>query len=105
VRNNLQPPVGVRKWTKKYREWLDTLKFESSSFRVVFQEYYHQLKELGQRILRLEAEIKLQATEGVHAPTIKHNLFKWKHYQPDIILLTVRWYLLYNLSFFVILWK
>ncbi|EJQ60058.1 hypothetical protein IG7_03238 [Bacillus cereus HuA2-4] len=29
----------------------------------------------------------------------KRNLFKWKHYQPDIILLTVRWYLRYNLSF------
>ena len=25
--------------------------------------------------------------------------FKWKHYQPDIILLTVRWYLRYRLSF------
>ncbi|AXY11282.1 IS6 family transposase (plasmid) [Bacillus thuringiensis LM1212] len=29
----------------------------------------------------------------------KENLFKWKHYQPDIILLTIRWYLWYNLSF------
>ena len=29
----------------------------------------------------------------------KENLFKWKHYQPNIILLTVRWYLRYNLSF------
>ncbi|MDR4329672.1 IS6 family transposase, partial [Bacillus pseudomycoides] len=29
----------------------------------------------------------------------KENIFKWKHYQPDIILLTVRWYLRYNLSF------
>ncbi|KMP74573.1 Uncharacterized protein BCZB5J_06463 [Bacillus cereus] len=29
----------------------------------------------------------------------KQNLFKWKHYQSDIILLTVRWYLRYNLSF------
>lgn len=29
----------------------------------------------------------------------KQNLFKWKHYQPDIILLTARWYLRYNLSF------
>ncbi|MEH7015321.1 MULTISPECIES: IS6 family transposase [Bacillus] len=27
------------------------------------------------------------------------HLFKWKHYQPDIILLTVRWYLRYSLSF------
>ena len=29
----------------------------------------------------------------------KENVFKWKHYQPDIILLTVRWYLRYSLSF------
>ncbi|MED1287831.1 IS6 family transposase, partial [Bacillus mycoides] len=29
----------------------------------------------------------------------RQNSFKWKHYQPDIILLTVRWYLRYNLSF------
>ncbi len=29
----------------------------------------------------------------------KENLFKWKHYQTDIILLTIRWYLRYNLSF------
>jgi IS6 family transposase len=27
------------------------------------------------------------------------NVFKWKHDQPDIILLTVRWYLWSNLSF------
>ncbi|MGG1151018.1 IS6 family transposase, partial [Bacillus wiedmannii] len=29
----------------------------------------------------------------------KENIFKWRHYQPDIIVLTVRWYLRYNLSF------
>lgn len=29
----------------------------------------------------------------------KKNLFKWKHHQPEIILLTVRWHLWYNLSF------
>ncbi|EOO24488.1 transposase [Bacillus cereus VD133] len=29
---------------------------------------------------------------------IKPTDFKWKHYQPEIILLTVRWYLRYNLS-------
>ncbi len=29
----------------------------------------------------------------------KQNLFQWKHYQPNMILLTVRWYLRYNLSF------
>ncbi len=29
----------------------------------------------------------------------KENVFKRKHYQPDMILLTVRWYLRDNLSF------
>ena len=28
----------------------------------------------------------------------KESIFKWKHYQPDIIVVTVRWYLRYNLS-------
>lgn len=71
LRNNIHQPSGVNKWTKKYREWLDTLKFESSNLRVVYQEYYHQLKEIEQRISRLEEEIKLQASEGIHAPIIQ----------------------------------
>jgi transposase, IS6 family len=29
----------------------------------------------------------------------KDSLFKWKHYEPEIILLTVRWYLKYCLSY------
>jgi transposase-like protein len=29
----------------------------------------------------------------------KSNLFKWRHYQPEIILLCVRWYLTYALSY------
>lgn len=28
----------------------------------------------------------------------KENLFKWKHYQPVVILLTVKWYLWYNFN-------
>lgn len=71
LRNDIKPPKGVRKWTKKYRRWLDKLKFESSKLRVVFQEYYHQLKELEQRIVRLEEEIKLEASQGTHAPMIQ----------------------------------
>ena len=71
LRNNINPPSGVNKWTVKYMRWLDTLKFGNAHLRVVFQEYYHQLKELEQRILRLEEEIRIQANEGVHAPRIQ----------------------------------
>lgn len=28
----------------------------------------------------------------------KPSAFKWKHYQPEVIMLMVRWYLRYNLS-------
>lgn len=27
------------------------------------------------------------------------DIFKWKHYEKDIILLTIRWYLKYSLSY------
>ena len=30
---------------------------------------------------------------------MKTNKFKWKHFSKDIILLCVRWYLKYNLSY------
>ncbi|PEW86164.1 hypothetical protein CN445_16365 [Bacillus cereus] len=30
--------------------------------------------------------------------TLEKDVIKWKHYQPELILLTVRWYLRYNLS-------
>ncbi|AFU17306.1 IS240 transposase (plasmid) [Bacillus thuringiensis MC28] len=30
----------------------------------------------------------------------EENLFNWRHYQPELILLAVRWYLRYNLNFY-----
>ena len=71
LRNSIRPPAGVNAWTKKYRAWLDALKMENSMLRCVFQEYYHQLQEIEQRIKRFEEELKIQATEGVHAPMIQ----------------------------------
>ncbi|WP_235792273.1 transposase [Virgibacillus salidurans] len=47
------------------------MKFERSSSSIVFQEYFHQLQEIEQRVKRYEEEIKLQATEGVHAQKIQ----------------------------------
>ncbi|WP_338449986.1 IS110 family transposase [Niallia oryzisoli] len=71
LRHNIRAPKGVKNWTHKYREWLNTLKFEHSSSKTVFKEYLHHLYEIEQRIKRLEEEIQVQATEGVHAPMIQ----------------------------------
>jgi transposase len=48
-----------------------TLKFEHSPLRVAFQEYLQNLKEIEERVKRLEEEIHFQGTEGVHAPMIQ----------------------------------
>ncbi|GIN84805.1 IS110 family transposase [Heyndrickxia sporothermodurans] len=71
LRNDINPPFKGKKWTRKYREWLNTLKFERSTSKVVFQEYLHHLHEVEQRVKRLEEEIKLQSIEGYHAPMIQ----------------------------------
>lgn len=71
LRYDIHPPKGVNKWTYTYREWLDSLSFESSLQKIVFQEYRQHLVEIEQRIQRLEKEIELQAEEGYHAPMIQ----------------------------------
>jgi transposase len=71
LRHDIHPPSEVRKWTCKYRQWLNTLKFDRSASRIVFQEYLHHLQEIEQRVKRLEEEIQIQATEGFHAPMIQ----------------------------------
>jgi transposase len=71
LRNEITPPRDIKKWTKKYWEWLDKLSFDRTSSQVVYTEYLHQLKEIQLRLKRFEEEIENQATEGVHAPMIQ----------------------------------
>lgn len=71
LRYDIHPPKGVNKWTYAYREWLDSLSFESSMQKTVFQEYRQHLVEMEQRIQRLEKEIENHAEEGYHASIIQ----------------------------------
>src|SRR5699024_3396360 len=71
LRRDIHPPKGVKTRTVAYREWLNTLTFESSTLNIVFQEYRQHLVEIEQRIQRLEKEIQIQAEEGFHAPMIQ----------------------------------
>ena len=61
----------LRFWCKKRND-----------LKMVFQTWLYWYYYLQRCVISMEQE----------------NIFKWKHYQPDIILLTVRWYLRYNLS-------
>jgi transposase len=71
LRHDLRSPQGTRNWSVKHREWLNSLHFEKSSLRIVFQEYLHVIDEVTDRMKRIEAEIHEQATTSVHAPVIQ----------------------------------
>jgi len=66
LRYDLNPPADTRKWTQRYRDWLDVLKFSRAALSKVFEEYLHHLDEIEERVKRLEAEIHIQATESVN---------------------------------------
>ncbi|AOM14293.1 hypothetical protein BTI247_59630 (plasmid) [Bacillus thuringiensis Bt18247] len=60
--------------------------------------WYKNFKPLANTLSNLDILILL-FLKGCVIRMKKETSFKWRHYQPDIILLTVRWYLRYNLSF------
>ncbi|WP_130859862.1 IS110 family transposase [Gracilibacillus phocaeensis] len=71
LRHDIREPVGIKKWTLKYWEWLHQLTFSRSASRTAFQEYVQQLREYQHRLKRLEEVIKEEAEHGVHAPLIQ----------------------------------
>ncbi|MFZ3579944.1 IS110 family transposase [Virgibacillus sp. DJP39] len=71
LRNEIRPPMGTKRWTVKYWDWLNKMTFKRSASHVAFQEYLQQLKEFQQRLKLLEREIEDQAKDGVHAPMIQ----------------------------------
>lgn len=72
LRHQIHPPLHIRKrWTKSYRHWLAQLKFERPSLQAAFQEYLYALREHEERLTRLEAALKEQVKDCVHAPVIQ----------------------------------
>ena len=45
LRHQLSLGNGAKPWTHRYEEWLDTLRFDEDSQRVVFQEYRQSIWE------------------------------------------------------------
>lgn len=39
LRNEIRPPMGTKKWTVKYWDWLNKLTFKRSASHVAFREY------------------------------------------------------------------
>ncbi|MDQ0191998.1 IS110 family transposase [Paenibacillus wynnii] len=62
LRHQIRQPEGMKKrWTKVYRQWLAQLTFEQAAEQLVFTESLQQLREVEERIKRLEAGMREQA--------------------------------------------
>ena len=48
---------GVRGWTKAYRRWLTTVRFDHPAQQIVLQDYIHAVEDAEARLERLERQI------------------------------------------------
>jgi len=70
LRHDLHPPTALPAWSKKHRQWLESLKLDGSA-GVIFREYLYAIDEIVARVARLEAAIHHAATDSPHAPVIQ----------------------------------
>ncbi|UMV50885.1 IS110 family transposase [Paenibacillus macerans] len=72
LRHHIEPPATIkRRWTRKYRSWLEQLTFPYEPMQVAFDEMLHTLNEIEQRMGRLEKALVQQATVGSKATLIR----------------------------------
>lgn len=51
-------PEGLKAWTKKYLEWIEThVRFDQPALEVTVQDYLNEVKHVAERITRLEKAI------------------------------------------------
>ena len=70
LRLGIAAPAGTRAWSIRYRQWLDSLRFDGAAQQLVFTEHRHSLEELDGRIVRFEKELEPLAQRSPHAQTI-----------------------------------
>ena len=49
---------GVRGWTRAYRRWLTTVRFDHPAQQIVLQDYIHAVEDAEARLARLEQQIE-----------------------------------------------
>jgi transposase len=63
MRLGIRPPVKMTRWTKKYFQWLKTIKFEELSRQVVITEYIYAVEQAQEKINRYNKAVEEAATQ------------------------------------------
>jgi len=61
---------GRSKWTKTYFRWLESLRFETATQQIVFQEYIDIVKDAQQRVASMEEEMRKALTGWTLKPIV-----------------------------------
>jgi len=64
LRRAVQPPVGVRAWSRAHETWLASVTFSQVADQVVFEDYRSVVAAAAERVKRLEVALQRLATEG-----------------------------------------
>lgn len=70
MRHGHQYP-GKRYWTKKYYNWLATIKCSHPADQIAFQEYVDVVNECGQRLKRITEQIQAHVEQWHRYPLVK----------------------------------
>lgn len=62
---------GKKSWTKAYRRWLSTNRFDHSAQQIVFQDYIHAVTDAEARVARLEAQVAELLPDWSLAPVVQ----------------------------------
>ncbi len=62
---------GKKGWTKAYRRWLTTVRFEHPAQQIVFQDYVDAVTDAEARVRRLKDQITAQLPEWSLAPVVE----------------------------------
>jgi transposase len=62
---------GVRGWTRAYRRWLTTVRFDHPAQQIVLQDYIHAVEDAEARLARLERQITELLPTWSMAPVVE----------------------------------
>jgi len=70
LRRSERPNEGIRRWTRAYRTWLSSLRFEQPATEIVYADLLAEVEHTSQRLLRLEQAIDRVVENG--SPRVSH---------------------------------